>query len=60
MDREAASKQMKALKSKAKAARKAGKRDIARTFQNGVARLTRKLKASAPRTKKSDAEAAKA
>jgi hypothetical protein len=52
MDRQAATKQMKALKAKAKAARKEGKGALAATFRLGSARLQRKLKATAPRAKK--------
>lgn len=56
MDREAISKQMKSLKSKAKAARKAGKRDEAIAFSHGSARLHRRLKATGPKkvAKKAD------
>ncbi len=60
MDREAATKQMKALKGKSKAARKAGKRAQALAFRNGAARLQRKLKATAPRPKKGAKEEAPA
>ena len=45
MDREALNKAMKALKSKSKAARKAGKKDQAAAFKNGASRLLRQIKA---------------
>lgn len=60
MDREAATKQMKALKAKAKAARKGGKRELAAAFRSGAARVQRKLKATAPRGGKKKEEAAAA
>ena len=44
MDRDELVKKMKALKSKAQAARKDGKKEIAATFRSAVNRLTRKLK----------------
>ena len=44
MDRDELVKKMKALKSKAQAARKDGKKDIAKTFRSAVNRLTRKLR----------------
>ena len=52
MDRDAVLKQMKALKAKARAARKAGKKEIAATFHSGAARLIRQLKATKPREQK--------
>jgi len=54
MDRQAATKQMKALKAKARAARKGGKRELAAAFRSGSARLQRKLAATAPRAKKGE------
>jgi hypothetical protein len=60
MDREAAAKQMKALKAKSKAARKSGKRELALTFRYGADRLNRQLKATAPRNVKKAEEGAKA
>ncbi len=57
MDREAAAKQMKMLKSKGKAAHKAGKREVAIAFKHGAARLARQLKATAPRKSKKQEEA---
>jgi hypothetical protein len=44
MDREELVKKMKALKSKARAARKNGKKEIAATFRSATNRLTRKLR----------------
>ena len=58
MEREAILKQMKALKPKGKAARKAGKRENAKSFRAGAARLQRKLKATAPRQVETKEEAA--
>lgn len=49
MDREAMQAQMKAFKTKAKAARKAGKADIAAAFKNRERRLSRELRATKPR-----------
>lgn len=49
MDREALKTQMKAFKTKAKAARKAGKDDAAEAFKNRERRLARELRATAPR-----------
>jgi hypothetical protein len=57
MDREALTKKMKALYKKAADARQKGKRDIARAFANGAARVQRELKRTAPKTKKGDAAA---
>ena len=54
MDRQAATKQMKALKAKARAARKEGKRELAAAFRSGSARVQRKLKATAPHGKKAE------
>jgi len=51
MDRETLQKQMKTLKGKAKAARKAGKRELVTAFKRGSARAKRKLKALNPRKK---------
>ena len=48
MDRDAVQKQMKALYAKAKAARKEGKRDLARTFRSGGQRLQRALRRTKP------------
>lgn len=45
MDRDALNKAMKAMKSKSKAARKAGKKELAASFKNGASHLLRKLKA---------------
>lgn len=45
MDIESVMKQMKALKAKAKAARKGGKKEITKAFKSGSARLSRKIKA---------------
>lgn len=45
MDIESVIKQMKALKAKAKAARKEGKKEITKAFKSGSARLVRKIKA---------------
>lgn len=45
-------KQMKALKTKAKAARKEGKAAIAATFRDGAARLSRRIKAAKSAVKK--------
>jgi hypothetical protein len=52
MDQDAILKQMKALKSKAKAARKEGKRAIAATFRDGAARLSRRIRAAQSAVKK--------
>jgi hypothetical protein len=52
MNRDAVKKQMKALKAKAKAARKEGKTGNAKAFSAGSARLGRKLKATAAHAKK--------
>ncbi len=60
MDREAALKKMKLLKTKAKAARKAGKRDVSMMFRRGEKRLSRALRATAPRPTKAKEEAAPA
>jgi len=57
MDRQAVTKQMKALKAKGRAARKGGKRELAATFRAASARLQRKLKATAPHGKKDEAAA---
>jgi len=57
MDREAVAKQMKQLKLKGKAAHKAGKREVAISFKHGAARLSRQLKATAPRGAKKAEEA---
>ena len=54
MDRQAVTKQMKALKAKGRAARKGGKRELAATFRAASARLQRKLKATAPHGKKGE------
>ena len=58
MDREALTKKMKALYKKAADARSKGKRDIARAFASGAARVQRELKKSAPKPKKGEAAAA--
>lgn len=52
MDQQDITKQMKALKAKAKAARKEGKAAIAATFRDGAARLGRRLKAAKSAIKK--------
>ena len=45
MDRDALNKAMKALKAKARAARKAGKKDQAAAFKNGASHMLRAIKA---------------
>jgi hypothetical protein len=61
MDREAVSKKMEAMKAKYRVAKKAGKRELARGFRAGQKRLSRLLKATAPRNvKKSEGDAAEA
>ncbi len=58
MDREAAMSQAKVLKDKARAARKAGKKQLAKAFKQGSKRLRRKLRATAPKTTAKKDEAA--
>jgi len=60
MDREAVIKKIKTMKGKAKAARKAGKRDQALVFKNGMRRLQRTLKAAEPKIRKKKSETAEA
>ena len=57
MDREAAVKQMKSMKTKAKAARKGDKRNLAGDFRRAAKRLARQLRATAPRVAKKAEEA---
>ncbi len=52
MDREAVTQQMKTLNGKAKAARGEGKKEPAAQFRHGAKRLQRRLKATAPNTRK--------
>lgn len=56
MDVQALTKQMKDLKAKARAARKAGKKDLARAFRSGSGRAARKLRRMAPPPAKPAAE----
>jgi hypothetical protein len=49
MDREKVTEQLKGLKAKAKAARKAGNRDAAAAFRGGAKRLQRRLAATSER-----------
>ena len=56
MDREAVVKKLKMMKSKAKAARKAGKRDQALTFKYSMQRLQRTLNASEVKVRKKKSE----
>lgn len=56
MDREAVTKKIKLMKGKAKAARKANKRDQSLAFKYGMRRLVRELKANTPKAPKKKAE----
>ena len=58
MDREAALKKIKMYKTKAKAAKKAGKRDNALGFKYAMQRVQRELKAAAPKVRKKKSETA--
>ncbi len=60
MDREAVIKKVKMFKAKAKAARKAGKRDNALGFKYAMQRLQRELKAAEPKVRKKKSETAEA
>jgi hypothetical protein len=60
MDREAALKKIKMFKTKAKAAKKAGKRDNALSFKYAMQRLQRELKASVVQVRRKKAETAEA
>ena len=60
MDREAVVKKIKMFKTKAKAAKKAGKRDNALGFKYAMQRLQRELKAAAPKVRKKKSETAAA
>ena len=52
MDREAVAEKLKVLKSKAREARRAGKKEAAAVFRSGMKRLQRRLKASTPWTRR--------
>ncbi|MBI5509916.1 MAG: hypothetical protein HY903_14265 [Deltaproteobacteria bacterium] len=58
MDREATMAKVKSMKAKAKAARKAGKREQALAFVYGMKRLQRALKAAEPKIRKKKSEMA--
>mgnify|MGYP001615507155 CR=1 FL=1 len=59
MDLEALKTKQKVMKTKAKAARKAGKPQAARSFRKGAKRLLRALQAAQPKATSKTAEASK-